>query len=309
MKIVFMGTPAFAVPTLEVLAASGNEVGYVFTQPDKAKDRGKKIHFSPVKEKAMELNIPVIQPEKIKGNREVADLLEEYHPDLIVVAAYGQILPKAILEIPRLGCLNIHGSLLPRYRGAAPIQRAIVEGAEMTGITLMQMAEGLDTGDMLAKAETPVGEKSFPELHDELSLLGARLLMNCLSDIESQGLVPVKQDDAKATYAHMIHKKDGLVDFTKSPVEIEGLVRGLAPSPGTYTLYKGEPMKILKVQALDKENTSDSGIVTGISKAGFEVSAGGKTLLITEIQMPNKKRMKVEDYLVGNKMELFTKLG
>jgi len=309
MKIVFMGTPAFAVPTLEVLAASGNEVGYVFTQPDKAKDRGKKIHFSPVKEKAMELNIPVMQPEKIKGNKDVADLLEEYHPDLIVVAAYGQILPKNILEIPRLGCLNIHGSLLPSYRGAAPIQRAIVEGAEMTGITLMQMGEGLDTGDMLAKAETSVGEKSFPELHDELSLLGARLLMNCLSDIESQGLVPVKQDDEKATYAHMIYKKDGLVDFTKSPVEIERLVRGLAPSPGTYTLYKGEPMKILKVQALEKENASDSGIVTGVSKAGFEVSAGGKTLLITEIQMPNKKGMKVEDYLVGNKMELFTKLG
>jgi len=309
MKIVFMGTPVFAVPTLEVLAKSRHEVGYVFTQPDKAKDRGKKIQFTAVKEKALELNIPIVQPEKIRGNQEVFNLLNNYKPDLIVVVAYGQLLPKDILMIPRLGCINIHGSLLPKYRGAGPIQRAIIDGEQKTGITLMKMAEGLDTGDMIAMADTDIDGKTFPVLHDELSWMGARLLMDCLEDIEKEIIKPVKQNEAKATYAPMLFKKDGLIDFSEDPATIERLVRGLNPSPGTYTIYKGEILKIFQVEVLDKENSKAAGTITGVSKEGIQVSAGGGTLLIKEIQVPNKRRMSVEDFIKGHHIELFTKLG
>jgi len=309
MKIIFMGTPVFAVPTLEILAKSGHEVGYVFTQPDKAKGRGKKIQFTAVKEKAIELNIPIVQPEKIRGNQEVFDLLNNYKPDLIVAVAYGQILPKDILMIPRLGCINIHGSLLPKYRGAAPIQRAIIDGEPKTGITLMKMAEGLDTGDMIAMAETEIGKKTFPQLHDELSLMGANLLMDCLEDIEKEISKPVKQDEAKATYAPMLFKKDGLIDFSKDPASIERLVRGLNPSPGTYTIYKGEILKIFHVEILNEENSKKTGTITGVSKQGIQVSVGGGTLIITEIQAPNKRRMSVEDFIKGHHVELFGKLG
>ncbi len=309
MKIVFMGTPVFAVPTLEMLAKSGHEVGYVFTQPDKAKDRGKKIQFTAVKEKAIELNIPLVQPEKIRGNQDVLNTLNSYKPDLIVVVAYGQILPKEVLMIPRLGCINIHGSLLPKYRGAAPIQRAIIDGEQQTGITLMKMAEGLDTGDMIAMADTDIGEKTFSQLHDELSLMGARLLLDCLDDIEQEKIRPIKQDELKATYAPMLFKKDGFVDFSKDPVSIERLVRGLNPSPGTYTFYKGEPLKIFHVEVIDKENLKASGTITEVSKEGIQVSTGDRTLLITEIQVPNKRRMSVEDYIKGHHIELFDRLG
>lgn len=309
MKIVFMGTPSFAVPTLESLAKNGEEIGYVFTQPDKARDRGKKIHQSPVKEKALELNIPIIQPEKIRGNQQVLELLRQYKPDLIVVAAYGQILPKEVLNIPRRGCINIHGSLLPRHRGAAPIQRSILEGDEKTGITLMQMAEGLDTGDILAVAETDTGKKTFLELHDELALMGAKLLMDNLQNIESGNIKPVKQEDNKATYAHMLFKNDGVIDFSKSPEAIERQVRGLNPSPGTHTTYKGESLKIFHVEPMDQENKEEPGTITNVSKKGIQVSAGGGTLLITEIQVPNKRRMPVEDFIKGHKIELLAKLG
>lgn len=309
MKIVFMGTPVFAVPTLELLAKSNHEVGYVFTQPDKAKDRGKKIQFTAVKEKAIELNIPIVQPEKIRGNQDVINLLNKYKPDLIVVVAYGQLLPKEVLMIPRLSCINIHGSLLPKYRGAAPIQRAIIDGEQQTGITLMKMAEGLDTGDMLAMAATDIGKKTFSQLHDELSLMGARLLMDCLEDIEEERIKPIKQDEAKATYAPMLFKKDGLIDFSKDIVSIERLVRGLNPSPGTTTIYKGEPLKIFDVEVLDQKNSKAAGTITDVSKEGIQVSAGGGTLLITEIQVPNKRRMSVEEFIKGHHIELLTKLG
>ena len=309
MKIVFMGTPVFAVPTLELLAKSGHEVGFVFTQPDKAKDRGKKIHFTAVKEKAIELKIRIVQPEKVRGNQEVFNLLNNYEPDLIVVVAYGQILPKDILMIPRLGCINIHGSLLPKYRGAAPIQRAIIEGEQRTGITLMEMGEGIDTGDMIAMSDTDIGEKTFPQLHDELSLMGARLLMDCLESIEKKIVKPIRQDEAKATYAPMLFKKDGLIDFTKNPDSIARLIRGLNPSPGTYTIYKGEILKIFDAAILHEENSEEPGTITGISKLGIQISAGGSTLLIREIQVPNKRRMTVEDFIKGHHVELFGKLG
>lgn len=317
MKIIFMGTPLFAVPALEKLAASRHEVGYVFTQPDKAKDRGKKIHFSPVKEKALELQIPVVQPEKIKGNTEILDFIKSYHPDLIVVAAYGQILPKEMLEIPSLGCINIHASLLPKYRGAAPIQRAIMEGEKVTGVTLMQMAEGLDTGDMLAKAEIPAEGKTFQELHDELSQLGCNLLMDNLDAIEKKEIPPVRQDDAKATYAHMIFKKDALIDFNKSAKEIEQQIRGLNPIPGAHTSYKGETMKIFRAREMEEKvaaaecgNTmAEPGQILKISKEGMYIRTGDGILFATEIQMPNKRRMLVEEFLRGHKMDLCVVLG
>jgi methionyl-tRNA formyltransferase len=309
MKIVFMGTPTFAVPTLEYLGRSRHEVGYVFTQPDKAKDRGKKIQFSPVKEKAIDLNIPVVQPEKIRGDYQILNLLNKYKPDLIVVAAYGQILPKEILDIPRLGCINIHGSLLPRYRGAAPIQRAIMDGELKTGITLMKMDEGLDTGDIIAIKDTEIDRKSCSILNEELSVIGAKLLIDNLDDIENETIISTKQDTAMATYAHMLFKKDGLIDFRKDPKLIECQVRGLNPSPGTYSMYNGEILKIFHVERTNEENNKDAGTITGISRQGLEVSAGGSTLLITEIQLPNKRRMTVEDFIKGHHIELFSKLG
>jgi len=309
MKIVFMGTPEFSVSTLEILAKSRHELGYVFTQPDKAKDRGKKIQFTAIKEKAIDLNIPVVQPVKLKGNQEIFDLLYNYKPDLIVVVAYGQLLPKEILDIPRFGCINIHGSLLPKYRGAAPIQRAIMDGELKTGITLMKMEVGLDTGDMIAMADTEIGKKTFLELNQQLSIMGAQLLMDCLDDIEEELIRPIKQDDAKATYAPMIFKKDGLIDFSKGPDTIERQVRGLNPSPGTYSIYNGEMFKIFHVDNFNKKNKKEAGTITGISKQGLEVSAGGGTLMITEIQVPNKRRMTVEDFIKGHHIELFSKLG
>jgi methionyl-tRNA formyltransferase len=309
MKTVYMGTPEFAVPGLEALYKSGHEVGYVVSQPDKARDRGKKVQKTPVKEKAHEFGIEVLQPERIKGNDEFVQKLKAYAPDLIVVAAYGKILPPEIIHLPRLGCVNIHASLLPRFRGAAPIQRAIIEGDEFTGITLMYMEEGLDTGDMIAKKQTQVLRKTASQLHDELALLGGDLLSEQLVNIESGNIIREKQDDSLSTYASMIFKKDGELDFSKDPVDIERLVRGLDSWPGAYSEYKGQLIKIWAAEPLDKVCTQPYGTIISVTKEGMEVSAGGKTLLITVIQMPGKKRVLLEDYLKGNKLEVNEVLG
>lgn len=216
MNVVFMGTPKFAVPTLEALAQAGHEISGVITQPDAMRDRGKKLQPTPVKEKAVELGIPVYQPAKIKNNEEFLATLKELAPDVIVVAAYGKILPAEVLIIPPLGCVNVHASLLPKYRGAGPIQRAILEGEEKTGITIMYMAEGLDTGDMLSKAETSIEKKTAEELTEELALMGGKLLVETLPLLESGEIQGEVQDDSLATYAPMISKKDGQIDFEKA---------------------------------------------------------------------------------------------
>lgn len=309
MRIVYMGTPDFAVPALETLVREGYEVGYVVTQPDAVRDRGKKIKMTPVKEKALELGLKVLQPEKIKKDADFFRLLKNYEPDLIAVAAYGQILPKEILELPKLGCVNIHGSLLPRHRGAAPIQRAILEGDQETGITIMFMEEGLDTGAMLAKKSTPIARKNGAQLHDELAQMGAELLAETIPKLAAGQICPQPQSDAESTYAPMISKKDGEIDFSWQPKRIEQLIRAFDPWPGAFTSYQGRLLKIWKAEVLPGENKAAPGTITGVSDAGIEISAGGGTLLASVIQFPGKKRVAVADYLKGNSIETGSVLG
>lgn len=307
MRVVYMGTPDFAVPSLEALHEAGHEIVYVVTQPDAVRDRGKKIKFSPVKEKAIELGLPVLQPEKVRGNTEFIETLHEAVPDVIAVAAYGQILPKDVLDIPKLGCINVHGSLLPRFRGAAPIQRAIIEGDEETGITIMYMAEGLDTGDMLAKASTKIGDKTGQQLHDELAVMGAELLVQTLPQLGS--ITGEKQDDALHTYAPMITKKEGHIDFSRTPQEIERIIRAFDPWPGTYFYYKDKMVKLHKAQAVDEHTDAADGTVVRADDAGLDIAAGGGILRATEIQMPGKRRVQIKEYLRGNSIEIGTVLG
>lgn len=309
MKIVFMGTPQFAAAVLAKLAESGCEIGYAVSQPDRAKNRGKKLLPTPVKEEADKRGIAVLQPEKIKGNDEFLNTLKEYEPDLIAVAAYGKILPKEILELPRFGCINVHGSLLPRHRGAAPVQRAIMEGDEKTGVTLMYMAEGLDTGDMIAKAETKVGRKTTGELLEELAAIGGELLVAKLPEIAGGNITREKQDDSQATYADMLSKEDGRIDFEDTPEKIERLIRGTAPWPGAYTYFNGEMLKIWAAEPLDTKTDAPSGTVVDAGKSGIDIAAGGRVLRVLELQAPGKRRMSADDYLRGNKFEKGIRLG
>lgn len=309
MKIIYMGTPDFAVPPLEMLVKNNYSVELVITQPDKARDRGKKVQFTPVKQKALELGIQVLQPEKVKGNDELIERIKALDPDLIIVAAYGKILPLELLEVPKLGCINIHASLLPKYRGAAPIHRSIIEGESITGVTLMYMEEGLDTGDMIASRSTKIGKKTAAELHDELSIMGAELLIDTMPDIINGSLIRTSQDDSMATYAPMIFKKDGLVDFEKTPIEIERLIQGLNSWPGAYTLYRGEQMKLWKAEALDEKTIEPAGTIIDATKQGIKVAAGGSAILIKRIQMPGKKAMDVAEYLKGNNISIGVVLG
>lgn len=309
MKIVYMGTPDFAVPALTALAEAGHEIGYVVTQPDAVRDRGKKVKMTPVKEIALKLGLNVLQPEKIKKDAEFFAALSAYEPDLIVVAAYGQILPKELLDLPKLGCVNIHGSLLPRFRGAAPIQRAILEGDEETGITLMYMEEGLDTGAMLAKRSTPIGKKNGQQLHDELALMGAQLLVETLPALAAGEIKPEPQDDAESTYAPMIAKRDGEIDFSWSPERIERLIRAFDPWPGAFTSYQGKLLKIWQAEVSGAACAQPAGTIVGITEAGIEISAGGGTLIAQVIQLPGKKRVAVRDYLKGNSIEKGSVLG
>jgi methionyl-tRNA formyltransferase len=309
MKIVYMGTPDFAVPPLQKLCEGGYRVELVVTQPDKARDRGKKVQFTPVKAKALEFGIEVLQPEKIKGNEEFLNRIKGINPDVIIVAAYGKILPPELLKIPRLGCINIHASLLPKYRGAAPIHRSVIEGEEMTGVTLMYMEEGLDTGDMIAARSTKIDRKTTAELHDELSDMGADLLIKTLPGIEMGISGRTRQDDSKATYAPMIGKADERVDFSKTPEEVERLIRGLNSWPGAFTTYQGERMKLWDADALDENTDKPDGTITDVSKNGIKVAARGRILLLKRIQMPGKKAMEVSEYLAGNKIETGEVLG
>ncbi len=309
MKIVYMGTPDFAVPPLQKLCENGYRVELVVTQPDKARDRGKKVQFPPVKEKALEYGIEVVQPEKVKGNEELLARIKAIDPDAIIVAAYGKLLPVELLQIPRLGCINIHASLLPKYRGAAPIHRSVINGEEKTGVTLMYMEKGLDTGDMIAARSTKIGRKTTAQLHDELSAIGADLLVKTLPGIEMGISGRTKQDDSLATYAPMIGKEDEKVDFSKTPEEVERLIRGLNSWPGAYTMYKGERMKLWEAEALGEKANKPDGTITDVSKNGIKVAAGGRILLIKRIQLPGKKAMDVSEYLVGNKIETGEVLG
>ena len=304
MKIVFMGTPDFAVPSLSALIDSPHEVGLVVSQPDAARDRGKKLKATPVKERALQSGIEVLQPEKVRGNADFMQRLTDYGPDLIAVAAYGRLLPAEVLELPGYGCINVHASLLPRNRGAAPIQKAVMDGDEKTGVTIMEIGEGLDTGDMLAKWETPIGSKTSGELHEELAAAGGKLLVKTIDALEKDGIKAVRQDEGLATYAPMISKKDGKIDFSRTPAEIDRLVRAMDPWPGAYAQYGNAAMKIWKVSVSEGDCEKPPGTIVGVSDGGIEVSAGGGRLNIEIMQMPGKKRMPVKDYLRGNKIEI-----
>lgn len=306
MKIVYMGTPDFAVPSLEALVEAGHDVAAVVTQPDAVRGRGKKVSFSQVKEKALELNIPVLQPERVRGNTEFLEKLKEIQPELIVVAAYGQILPKEVLELPRLGCINVHGSLLPRFRGAAPIQRAIIEGDEETGITIMFMEEGLDTGDMLAKVRVTIGEKTGQELHDELAREGAKLLVDTIPQLEN--IKGEEQDDSLSCYAPMISKSEGHVDFAMDADRISRMIKAFDPWPGTYAFIGEKQIKFWHGINTGVATDAADGTVTAVSNEGIDIAASGKILRVDVIQMPGKKRVHVKEYLKGNTIEIGTVL-
>ena len=309
MRVVFMGTPDFSVPTLEKIIEAGHEVIGVVTQPDKAKGRGKKVLFPPVKETALAHNLSVYQPKRAR-DPEFIEEMKALNPDVMVVVAFGQILPKAILDIPKYGCINVHASLLPKYRGAAPIQWAVIRGEKVSGVTTMQMDVGLDTGDMLLKTEIPLDEEETGgSLHDKLSTLGGNLLIETLEKIEAGDIHPEKQDDSQAgEYARMLDKNLGRIDFSMPAVEIERLIRGLNPWPSAFTSYNGKTMKLWKVKA-DNCGQGVPGQVIHVDKNSFTVQTGQGTLQILELQMEGKKRMDAGAFLRGCPLETGTILG
>lgn len=301
MKIVFMGTPDFSVPCLEGLIEAGHEVALVVTQADKPKGRGHKLTPPPVKECAIEHNIPFFQPEKMKDDSSF-DVLQTINADLFVVVAYGKILPKRILDLPKYGCINVHASLLPKYRGAAPIQWSIINGETKTGVTTMQMDAGLDTGDMLIKKEVEISANETSEtLHDKLSLLGREVLLETIEALEKGTLKPEKQADEDSCYAPMINKETAKIDFSKSSEEICWLIRGMNSYPYAHTLYEGKLMKIVSaIPENDKDLTGKPGEILSVKGEHLTVKCGSGVLKIYEIQMEGKRKMTVEDYVKGN---------
>lgn len=303
MKIVYMGTPDFAVPALEMLVDSDQDVKLVVTKPDKAQKRGKKVMASPVKIKAQELGIPVAQPDQVKGNEDFFNQVTNACPDLIVVAAYGKILPLDILNIPAFGAINIHASILPKFRGAAPIHRAVEKGEKETGVTLMYMSEGMDEGDMIAVSRTSVDGKTTGELHDQLAQMGADLLRSKLDDIQSGNIQAVSQDDRMATYAPMIEKEDAHIDFNKRGIEIERLIRAMTPFPGAFSYLDDKKVKIIEAEVLEYKGQGEAGQILNASET-IDIKAGDKSLIrINKLQMPGKKPMETEAFLRGNKLE------
>ncbi len=312
MRVIYMGTPDFSVPALQDIIDAGHEVVMVVTQPDKPKGRGGKVQYTPVKEKALEHGIEVFQPVKIRDEENVR-VLKNAAPDIIVVAAFGQILSKEILELPKYGCVNIHASLLPRWRGAAPIQSAVIENDDCSGITIMQMDEGLDTGDILISEEIKLDTKETGgSLHDRLSILGGKLIVKCLALMEDDKISPVPQGE-DFTYAKKLDKKMGLIDFGESAKTIECLVRGLDPWPSAYTFYNGKMLKIWKARVENEtekciENDAP-GTIVNITENDIYISTGNAYLVIEELQPEGKKRMKAADYLRGSRMTCGEVLG
>ena len=313
MRVIFMGTPDFAVGTLEALVQAGHDVCLAVTQPDKPKGRGKEMQYPPVKEAAIRHNIPVYQPVKIR-KPECIDELKKYQADVIVVVAFGQILPKEILKMTPCGCINVHASLLPKYRGAAPIQWAIIGGEAVTGVTTMQMDEGLDTGDMILKTQVPVTEDETGEtLHDKLALAGAALCVETLKALEEGTAVFEPQKESPTPYAKMLRKEMGDIDWNQSAAEIERLVRGLNSWPSAYTHWGEKVLKIWKAKAepaADDVKIAVPGTVMDVNKDCFTVQTGDGQLRVSELQIPGKKRMETSAFLRGYTLEqgtLFTR--
>ena len=309
MKAVFMGTPDFAVPTLQKMIDMGIEVTAVVTQPDKAKGRGKKVIYSPVKKCALAHDLPVYQPVRIRKEPEFIQTLRDMQPDVIVVVAFGQILPKEILDIPRLGCVNVHASLLPKFRGAAPIQWSIIDGEEVTGVTTMLMDVGLDTGDMLLKAEIPMDPKETGgSLHDKLAAVGGELLEKTLIGLEAGTIVPEKQDDSQAgEYARMLDKELGHIDFNQPAVVIERLIRGLNPWPSAYTYIDGKTLKIWEAEVLDRNYGCEYGEVAEVTRNCLIIQTGVGALSVKSVQLQGKKRMDIAAFLNGYTIEKGTR--
>lgn len=301
MRIVFMGTPDFAVGTLEELIKAGHEIIGIVTQPDKPKGRGKTLMPTPVKEVALKHQIPVYQPKKVR-EKEFTEALRNLSPDVIVVAAFGQIITKEILEIPRFGCINVHASLLPAYRGAAPIQWAVINGEKESGVTIMQMDEGLDTGDMIDKVVVPLAQdETGGSLFDKLSQAGARLCVKVLKDLEEGKAVREKQPEESTTpYASMISKKMGEINWSQPAGSIEQLIRGLDPWPSAYTKLQGKTLKLWKARVVEeKQEKGQPGEVVQVEKEAFFVQTGEGILKIEELQMEGKKRMDTGAFLRG----------
>ncbi|HEY7544424.1 MAG TPA: methionyl-tRNA formyltransferase [Blastocatellia bacterium] len=306
MKLIFMGTPEFAVPSLERLILDGHQIAAVFTQPDKPAGRGNKLHPPPVKTLALHHGITVHQPAKIKTNEEVRQVFEQIAPRACVVTAYGRILPEWMLAIPELGCINVHASLLPRYRGAAPINWAIARGEQETGITIMQMDKGMDTGPILAMRTITIGEhETAPELSTRLSQIGAELLSETLPLVERGEIAPRAQNNEEATYAPMLKREDGLIDWRMTAREIARRVRAFQPWPATYTFFRGGRLILWKAREIDSHHHAAPATITGAEKSGVAVACADNTsLLIEEIQIEGKRRMSARDFINGSRLNV-----
>jgi len=311
MKIVFMGTPDFAVASLEKLINSKHEVCAVVTKEDKPKGRKYELQMSDVKKVALKYNIDVLQPTTIKNNLEFHDKLKSYNADLFVVVAYGKIIPKGILDLPKKGCINVHGSLLPKYRGASPIQQAVINGDKITGVTTMMMDEGMDTGDILKMIEVEISENDTAgTMFDKLSKLGADLLLETLDDIENGKIIRIKQDDEEATYCKMIKKEDGEINWNRSYEEISSFIRGMTPWPSAYTYYNAKLLKVFEIEKFDGDYDASPGeIVNLIKNKGIVVKVKDGCIIITKLQKENKSKMLATDFLRGNKLDIGTILG
>ena len=309
MRVIFMGTPDFSVGTLEALIRAGHQVVLAVTQPDKPKGRGGKMQFPPVKETALEHGIPVFQPRKVREPENIEEL-KKYQADVIVVVAFGQILPREILELTPYGCINVHASLLPSYRGAAPIQWGVINGEAVSGVTTMQMDEGLDTGDMLLKTEVPLEpEETGGSLHDKLAAAGASLCVRTLKALEEGTVTPKKQGESPTAYASMLKKEMGEIRWEEPAISIERLIRGLNPWPSAYTGWQDKTMKIWEAEVLEEDSGQEPGTVVRVDKDGFLVQTGKGLLKVTALQIPGKKRMEADAFLRGYSMEPGEKLG
>ena len=309
MRVIFMGTPDFSVGTLEALIQAGHQVVLAVTQPDKPRGRGGKMQFPPVKETALEHGIPVFQPRKVREPENIEEL-RKYQADVIVVVAFGQILPREILELTPYGCINVHASLLPSYRGAAPIQWAVINGETVSGVTTMQMDEGLDTGDMLLKTEVPLElEETGGSLHDKLAAAGASLCVRTLKALEEGTVTPKKQGESPTAYASMLKKEMGEIRWEEPAISIERLIRGLNPWPSAYTGWQDKTMKIWEAEVLEEDSGQEPGTVVRVDKDGFLVQTGKGLLKVTALQIPGKKRMEADAFLRGYSMEPGEKLG
>lgn len=309
MKVIFMGTPDFSVGTLEALVEAGHEVVLAVTQPDKPKGRGKEMQFTPVKTSACKYNIPVYQPRRVR-EPECIEELRKYQADIMVVVAFGQILPKEILEMTPYGCVNVHASLLPKYRGAAPIQWSIIDGEEITGVTTMQMDEGLDTGDILLKTEIPMEPKETGgSLHDKLADAGAKLCVETLKALEAKTVTPIPQGETTTAYARMLDKQLGNIDWSKNAKAIERLIRGLSPWPSAYTNWNDKVMKIWEASVQEESTEMTPGTIVKVEKDAFYVQTGEGLLRVCELQIPGKKRMDAGAFMRGYQIKEGEVLG